>query len=1037
MPQSIQVEARILGPLEVIDADRVLTPPRPKQRALLAVLLLHANEVVATDALLDALWGDHPPETAPTALHGHIASLRKLLGSQVIETRSPGYLLRLAREHIDLGRFEASLEEARRDPDPAVRSERLRAALALFRGEPLIEFRYNTFFRDDITRIDELRIAAFEERFDAELSLGRHVELVAELERLVSANPLRERLRGQLMVALYRADRQAEALQVYQRGRQQLAEDLGLEPGPVLNELENKILTHDPSLAAPPVEAIHYVGLVGRERKRVTVLVCDLLGFAERPAPSDPEDEQALLAPSLVKVVAALERFGGAPETVIGDVVIGVFGVPAAHEDDPERAVRAALAIQDSAPEGLDLRIAVETGDAVVIHDADRMSGERTVSGPVMAVTLRLQAAAAPGAIIVGPQTRAASDRVIDYRELDPIVISTRQEPLIAWQVIGLRSVDAPLLAAPLVGRRRELDQLGGVLARAEKERVPELVTVLGAPGIGKSRLVHELYALVEDRPHTVTWLEGRTPSYADGATFWAIREIVKAQAGVFESDSSETVDEKLRLMVNETPIEEGERSWVLRHFRTLLGLGDGQTRGDGSGETFRAWCRFFQALADDAPLVLVVEDLHWADDGVLDFADELAASATGVPMLVVVTSRPELLERRPSWGGGKRNATTITLAPLSQDETEELFFALTGSAVAPELVERAEGNPLYAEEYARLVADGGPTAGWAIPTSLHSLISARTDALPADEKSLLRDAAVVGDVSWAGAIAAIGNRKRRDVVDLAVGLEGKELLRRQRRSSMEGETEYAFAHVLVRDVTYEQIPRRERGFKHRLVAEWLEGHGRREDNAELVAHHLERALEFSRLAGEPTDELQQRAGVALRDAGDHAAALGALPTAVNLYRRALALRPGEDHERGTLLLRLGRALVFGEITGEDELLAASANLEKVGDELGVAKAEALLVTLYQEEGRGELVRRHLDRVAVLATRLPPSVDKGEVLAEICRSRMMSGDHEATLRTASEALVLCDELELEEIRGGALLRRSCPSRNGRRTRRNR
>ena len=689
MPQSIQVEARILGPLEVIDADRVLTPPRPKQRALLAVLLLHANEVVARDALLDALWGDHPPETAPTALHGHIASLRKLLGSQVMETRSPGYLLRLAREHIDLGRFEASLEEARHDPDPAVRSERLRAALALFRGEPLVEFRYNTFFRDDITRIDELRIAAFEERFDAELSLGRHVELVAELERLVSANPLRERLRGQLMVALYRADRQAEALQVYQRGRQQLAEDLGLEPGPVLIELESKILTHDPSLAAPPVDANHYVGLVGRERKRVTVLVCDLLGFGERPSPSDPEDEQALLAPSLVKVVAALERFGGAPETIIGDVVIGVFGVPAAHEDDPERAVRAALAIQDSAPEGLDLRIAVETGDAVVIHDADRMSGERTVSGPVMAATLRLQAAAAPGAIIVGPHTRAASDRVVVYRELDPIVIGTRQEPLIAWQVIGLRSVDAPLFAAPLVGRRRELDQLGGVLARAEKERVPELVTILGTPGIGKSRLVHELYALVEDRPHTVTWLEGRTPSYADGATFWAIREIVKAQAGVFESDSAETVDEKLRLMVNETPIEEGERSWVLRNFRTLLGLGDGQARGDGSGETFRAWCRFFQALADDAPLVLVVEDLHWADDGVLDFADELAASATGVPMLVVVTSRPELLERRPSWGGGKRNATTITLAPLSQDETEELFFALTGRAVAPELVQR------------------------------------------------------------------------------------------------------------------------------------------------------------------------------------------------------------------------------------------------------------------------------------------------------------------------------------------------------------
>ena len=231
------------------------------------------------------------------------------------------------------------------------------------------------------------------------------------------------------------------------------------------------------------------------------MLVCDLLGFTERPAPSDPEDEQALLAPSIVKVVAALERFGGAPETVVGHTVIGVFGVPAAHEDDPERAVRAALAIQDTAPEGLELRIAVDTGEAVVTHDADRGSGERTVSGPVMAATLRLQAAAAPGAIIVGPTTRAASDRVVVYRELDPIITSTRQEPLTAWQVIGLRSVDEPLVAAPLVGRRRELDQLTGLLARAEKERVPQLVTILGVPGIGKSRLVRELTRVVDARP--------------------------------------------------------------------------------------------------------------------------------------------------------------------------------------------------------------------------------------------------------------------------------------------------------------------------------------------------------------------------------------------------------------------------------------------------------------------------------------------------------------------------------------------------------
>ena len=1013
------MEFRILGPLEVVDGDQELTPPRPKQRALLALLLLHANEVVASDELLETLWAGRPPKSAPTALHGHVSSLRKLLGAEAIETRPPGYALRLGREQIDLWRFEAILEKGRRELDPARKRELLQSALALFRGEPLADFRYEAFARDEAARIEELRLLALEERIEADLALGSHEDLIPELERLVAANRLHERLRGQLILALYRAGRQAEALQVYQEGRQELAGELGLDPGPVLRELERRVLSHDPSLALP--EAVPAAAArPRRERKRVTVLVCDLLGFAGRSPQHDPEDERALFEPHLATVGAELERFGGTIERVLGNTVMGVFGAPAVHEDDPERAVRAALAIRQILPEELGLRIAVETGEALVTLYADPPSGEGGVEGDVVTTALRLQAASASDTIIVGEQTFRASDDAIAYRELEPVLIGGKDEPLRVWKPVALQVADERP-ATKLVGRRRELDQLAGVLARAEVERALELVTILGVPGIGKTRLVRELYALVEADPRRIAWLEGRSLPYGDGVTFWALGEIVKAQAGVFESDRPEVVEEKLLLAVEETLAEEKERLWMLRHLRMLVGLaGEGQARGETRDEAFAAWRHFFAALAEETPLVLVVEDLHWADDGLLDFVDELAAGATDAPMLFVVTSRPELLERRPEWGGGKRNATTIWLAPLSDEETELLLTALLGGEAAEDLVELAQGNPLYAEEYARLVLERGSQDQLSVPESLHALIAARLDVLSAEEKAVLQDAAVVGEVAWAGAIEVVGDRERSAVSELADSLERKEFLRFRRRSSVEGEAEYAFGHVLVRDVVYGQIPRAERGAKHRLAAEWIESLGRREDHVELLAHHYVRALELADAAGAEATELVGPARLALRDAGHRAAVLGALPSAARFFGQALELWPEGDPERGRLLLRQARALLFSEISGEKLALTAAETLWAAEDWLGAADAEALLVALYQEEGRGELVREHLRRASELVGTLPPSTEKAQVLAEICRSRMMTGEHEESLRAGSEALELCAELGLDEIRAAVL-----------------
>jgi class 3 adenylate cyclase/tetratricopeptide (TPR) repeat protein len=763
---------------------------------------------------------------------------------------------------------------------------------------------------------------------------------------------------------------------------------------------------------------------VRRERKVVSVLFCDLVGFTARSEELDPEDVQALLQPYFAKVRAEIERFGGTVEKFVGDAVMAVFGAPTGHEDDPERAVRAALAIRDVLTTELELRIAVHTGEALVTLDADPRAGEGIVAGDVVNTASRLQNAAPPNSVIVGEQTYRASENAIAYGELEPVVARGKKEPIRVWEALEVRQdAEARRPGAPLIGRQHELDQLIDTLSRARTERTPHLLTIVGVPGIGKTRLVRELYTRVESAPEDVTWLQGRSLPYGDGVTFWALGEIVKAQAGIFEDDHPATVEEKLRLTVEQALSEDKEREWVLRHLRPLVGLGsEGPVTGDRRDEAFAAWGLLFEALAEQAPVVLVLEDVHWADDGLLDFIDELVDRATEVPLLVLATSRPELHERRPAWGGGKRNSTTISLTPLSDGETERLLTDLLEAEVRPEILRRAHGNPLYAEEYARLVLERGPgRQDTRIPDSLQALIAARLDALPLEEKAIVQDAAVVGEVSWAGAVAAVGGRERAAVEELARPLEHKEFLRRRRRASVEAETEYAFHHVLVRDVAYGQIPRAERGLKHRRAAEWIESLGRREDHVELLAHHYVQALELARATGEETGQLEDQARLALRDAGDHAASLGALPAAVSFFRQALELWPEDDPERAQLLLRQGNARLFSEAAGEEELVAAAEHFLTAGDQLRAAEASALLLTLYDEQGRGEPAREHRDRAGELIAGLPPSREKAQVLAEICRSLMMAQDFGESIRTGEEALAICDELGLAEIRAAVLV----------------
>jgi class 3 adenylate cyclase/tetratricopeptide (TPR) repeat protein len=766
------------------------------------------------------------------------------------------------------------------------------------------------------------------------------------------------------------------------------------------------------------------------ERKVVSVLFCDLVGFTSRAERLDPEDVRAVLQPYHARLRGELERFGGTVEKFIGDAVVALFGAPVAHEDDPERAVRAALAIRDRFADEVDLhlRMGITTGEALVALDARSAAGEGMASGDVVNTAARLQAAAPTDGILVDEATHRATARVIVYRESKPIVAKGKTDAVPVWEAVEARArvgVERVHRGAPLVGRQRELAVLVDALARARADRASQLVTLVGVPGIGKSRLVWELFQVVEADPELIFWRQGRSLPYGEGVTFWALGEMVKAQAGILETDPADTVEAKLRAAVAEGVPAESDVGWVEGHLRPLVGLApEREAGGERHTEAFAAWRVFFEGLAERSPLVLVFEDLQWADEGLLDFIDHLADWARDVPLLVVCTARPELLARRAGWGGGKPNAVTISLTPLSDADTARLLAVLLDRPLLPAetqapLLARAGGNPLYAEEYARMLSERGGV-DLVLPETVQGIIAARLDNLASGEKELLQDAAVVGKVFWLGSLAAVGSRERWTVEELLHGLERREFVRRERRSSVATETEYAFGHTLVRDVAYGQIPRSARADKHRRVAEWIESLGRPEDQAEMLAHHYLAALELARTAGEPTAALAGRSRVAFREAGDRALGLEAYDGAARFYQAALALWPEDDPERPSLLFRHAKAVASAGSGGLDELEAARGALLAAGDRETAAEAEALIGAFFWRSVQRDRAFDHIDRALELVGDAPASPSKASVLATQARFLMLAEETERALPVAREALAMAGELGLGSLRADVL-----------------
>ncbi len=762
------------------------------------------------------------------------------------------------------------------------------------------------------------------------------------------------------------------------------------------------------------------------ERKVVTVLFADLVGFTSRAEQLDPEDVRAVLAPYWQRLRSELERFGGTVEKFIGDAVMALFGAPVSREDDPERAVRAALAIRDWAreEEGLQVRIAVTTGEALVLLGARPSEGEGMAAGDVVNTAARLQAAAPVNGVLVAESTFRATRDVIDYEEREPVVAKGKAEPIRVWEVVNARSrlgMDLEQRALlPLVGRTRELDALLGAFDRASEAREPQLVTLVGAPGIGKSRLVAELFQRIEALPELVWWRQGRALPYGDGVSFWALGEMVKAQAGIQENDALDVARQKLWESVD-SAVGGDDRDWVMQKLLPLIGAE--QPEGDGQNESFSAWRRYLEGLAEQHPLVLVFEDLHWADDGLLDFVDNLADWSSGVPLFVVGTARPELLDRRAGWGGGKLNATTLALSPLADAEAAQIISrvleqALLSADTQQLLLERAGGNPLYAEQFARLYVERGSAEDLPLPETIQGIIAARLDGLAPDEKRLLQDAAVLGKVFWSGGAAARAGLDDHALEQALHSLERKGLVRRERRSAVSGEDEFAFRHVLVRDVAYGQIPRVDRGQKHVCAAQWIEGLGRTEDHAEHVAHHYGAAIELARAAGSVDATLEEAARVAFVRAGVRGYRLGAFPAALRFYAIALELPAGAE-DRALLEFAHARARLHAEGDGAG-LLDARDALEAVGRLDDAAEAAALAAHAAWRSGRGAEADEILTRAAASLEGSTPAPGLAAVLAEKARVDAFAGRMDDAKRASTHALELANLLELEELKANVL-----------------
>jgi class 3 adenylate cyclase/tetratricopeptide (TPR) repeat protein len=759
-------------------------------------------------------------------------------------------------------------------------------------------------------------------------------------------------------------------------------------------------------------------------RKTVTVLFCDVEGSTQLADRLDAESVRQMMLRFFGEMRAGLERHGGTVEKYIGDAVMAVFGVPRLHEDDALRAVRAAEEMQAALErlndefEGrwgirLRIRIGVNTGEVVV---GDAAAGQALVVGDAVNIAARLEQAAPAGAVLLGAETYALVRDHVEAKELDPLELKGKAEPIPAYQLVGLRRrVDAigARPEPPLVGRTGELAALRSAFERCRSDREAALVTVLGSAGVGKSRLSREFIAGLD---HDALILTGRCLPYGDGITFWPVIELVKGACGIADDDPRAEARAKIDAALSGA--EDGPL--IAERVAALMGVDGGTV---GLQETFWAIRRFLEWLGRGRPVVALVDDLQWAEPTLLDLIEYVAGWTRDTALLLLCLARPDLMDARPTWGGGTSASTWLSLSPLDDDESERLMASLLPGAriderVSRRIAESAGGNPLFIEEMFRMLEDDGllrrQNGGWVmagdvstvtVPATINALLGARLDRLSDEERAVIRSASAVGKVFWWGAVAELAPEAiRPNVGSHLQTLVRKELIRPD-RSTFAGEDAFRFHHILVQEAAYRGIPKQVRAELHERFASWVHrvAGERSVEYEEVVGYHLEQAFRYRTELGGRSEDLRAlglRAARPLATAGHRALLRRDNSAAADLLRRAADLAPPDAHERRSVLLELSEALLeTGDLVRSEASLDEAERLaEEAGDESMVANIGIRRLYLLQSTDP----KRLAESAQLEAERLIATLEKQDDDVGLARAWRLVGDlHWARSRYAS------------------------------------
>ncbi len=784
------------------------------------------------------------------------------------------------------------------------------------------------------------------------------------------------------------------------------------------------------------------------ERRLVSVLFADLVGFTSLSERRDAEEVRDFLTKYFDASRAVVGRYGGTVEKFIGDAVMAIWGAPVAHEDDADRAVRAALDLVEAVTllgeevglPGLRARAGVLTGDAAVTVGAE---GQGMVAGDLVNTASRIQAEADPGTVLVGDATRAGTEAAVVYEDTGDHVLKGKAEPVRLWRALrvvagrgggGGGAMQSDGLEPPFVGRDRELRLIKDQFHASAEERRAQLISVVGIAGIGKSRLSWEFFKYIDGLADTLYWHRGRCLAYGEGVTYWALAEMVRMRAGIAEGEDAASSRAKLQASLAQHIPDAEERQWAEPRIAQLLGLEEnpGQQRED----LFSAWRLFFERLAGKLPTILVFEDMQWADTSLLEFIEYLLEWSRNHPLFVVTSARPELIDRHPSWGAGKRNFTSVFLEPLTANAMESLLDGLVPGLpdeVREQILTRAEGVPLYAVETVRMLLDRGllersgsvyrltgPVHDLAVPQSLQGLIGARLDGLRPEVRRTLQDAAVLGKTFTPPALAAVSGLPIEQLEPMLAELVRKEVLSLQADPRSPERGQYGFLQDLVRRVAYETLSKRDRKERHLTVAAWFEAGADESDVVEVVASHY---LEAYNLAPDDPDagEVKERAANVLFAAGERAASLAASAEAERYFQHAAELvsdnvrRAGMHERAGQMAAHAGRY-----DAAVDHYERAIALYEASQLTHPAARVLARLGTLESVSGKLEdAVRRMEAAFAVLADD-PPDEDLAQLAARLGSLLFFQNEGAKAAPLVETALDIAEALWLPEVLSMAL-----------------